>query len=102
MLVMTIYSGLSKIEFHIAFFGHEMNVANREVVSSKHTFTATDHQFTIKEQGKLVTYKLITALGSQGLAVDRYRNLCPIILSSRKGFWAILLLLLIALFCLVF
>ena len=93
--VTSITLGETKIEFHNSFFGKERILVNGEEVSSIKSISGTEHNFTVKETGEDVQYKLTTGLNLNGVAVNLYRNGNPVIespTSSKLGFWLIVII----------
>ena len=92
--VTTITLGETKIEFHNSLFGKETIIVNGEKVSSVKSLSGTEHNFTVKESGADVQYKLISGLNLNGIAVSLYRNGDPVLeapSAGRWGFWLVLL-----------
>ena len=86
----TIYLENIKIEIFNSFLGKEIIKVNNETVSSKYSFTGTEHNFSVIENGHPSDCKIITGFGLNGVVIDFYKNDKPVIESPKSGCLGIL------------
>lgn len=86
----TICIGKNKIELFNSIWGKETVKVNDEVVSSRLSFTGTNHIFKIKEDEKEVEYKLSTGFCIDGFLTDLYKDGEPVITSDKDSYFRII------------
>ena len=83
MKIITINLGETCIEFHNSWLGKETIKVNGEIVCSKFSFSGIEHEFEVKEDGELASYRLKTGLGLMGLGINLFRNDKAVILGQK-------------------
>ena len=82
----TIYLGKNKIDFFNSILGNETVKVNDKLVSSRFSFTGTQHIFNIKEDEKEVECKLSTRFWFGRFLIDLYKDGEPVIVSDKDSY----------------
>lgn len=86
MKITTLILGNNKIEFNNSFLGVETIKVNDTIVSNKLSIFGTEHNFTINEDNKDVTIRLVTGLSLYGFIISLYKDDVPIIQSNGNSY----------------